>query len=198
MPDDFINLDSLGLRTVGRAKSPLSYSESGLLTGADLARLNEPRESVAPPIKRLRERHHSLARMIADGMAHGHAGLACGYSGSRVSILMSDPTFRELVSHYMELRTERYFDGIQAMSELHMDATEELRDRLEDDAESFSHGQLMELVKLTADRSGKGPTTKSEVDVKIGLADRLQASYQRVLDYRANEALDVTPKGTTP
>jgi hypothetical protein len=193
---DELGLDTgmLGLRIGGRAKSPLTWDELGPITGEQLARLDEPRQSTAPPLKRLRERHHALARMIADGMKHGEAALACGYVESRVSILMSDPTFKELVSHYSKLRTERYFDGVQAMSELHMDATEEIRERLEEDPDAFSLGHLMELVKLTADRTGKGVSTKSEVDIKVGLADRLQAGYARVLAMRQAQAIDVTPE----
>jgi len=195
MNDLHFDLPELGLRIGGRAKSPLSYSESGPITEADLARLSEPRESHAPAIKKLRERHHALARMLADGMAPAEAAIVCGYSLSRISILQSDPAMMELIAHYRDVRTERYFDGMQAMSELHLDATEELRERLESDPESFTHGQIMELMKLTADRTGKGPSTKTEVDVKIGLADRLQAGYARVQAAREQRMKDVTPEG---
>lgn len=194
--DESFELPDLGLRIGGRAKKALRTGDPVPLDLDDLSRLDEPRESVAPPIKKLRERHHALARMLASGMAPGEAAIACGYVGSRVSILQSDPTFSELVAHYRELRTERYFDGMQVMAELHMDAVEEIRDRLEAEPEEFTIGQLMELTKLTADRTGKGPSTKSEVDVKIGLADRLQAGYARVLAAREAGMIDVSPKET--
>jgi hypothetical protein len=132
--------------------------------------------------------------MLADGMPPQQAAIVCGYSGSRISILQSDPAFMELIAHYREVRTERYFDGMQSMAELHLDAVEEIRDRLEEKPEDFTHGQLMELMKLTADRTGKGPSTKSEVDIKIGLADRLQSGYARVQALRAQQQMrDVTP-----
>jgi hypothetical protein len=191
--DSEFEMPELGLRVGGRAKKALSTGLPVDLDEDDLRRLAEPRESTAEPIKKLRERHHALARMLATGMAPGEAAIACGYSSSRVSILQGDPTFRELVSHYADLRTERYFDGLQVMAELHMDAVEEIRDRLENEPEEFTIGQLMELTKLTADRTGKGPTTKTEVDVKVGLADRLQAGYARALAARGMR--DVTPKG---
>lgn len=189
-----IDLPELGLRIGGRAKQPLSFSEGDALTSADIARLNEPRETSAPLIKKLRERHHALARMLAIGTSPGEAAIVCGYSASRVSILQGDPAFAELVAHYREVKTERYFDGMQAMAELHLDAVEEIRERLEEAPDDFSTGHLMELMKLTADRTGKGPSTKSEVDVKIGLADRLQAGYSRVQEMRAQRMKDVTPE----
>jgi hypothetical protein len=184
-----IDIPELGLRIAGRAKK-LTVGEARELEEHDLLRLAEPRETTAPPIKKLRERHHALARMLASGLAPGEAGIACGYSGSRVSILQGDPAFKELVGHYRAGAAERYFDGHSVMAELHIDAVEELRERLEDDAESFSHGQLMELAKLTADRTGFGPSVKSEVNVKIGLADKLAAGRARVAQMR-----DVTPDG---
>jgi hypothetical protein len=193
MFDSEFELPELGLRIGGRAKKALSFGEPEPLGEDDLRRLAEPRQSTAEPIKKLRERHHALARMIASGMKPGEAAIACGYTAARVSILLSDPTFEELVAHYADLRKERYFDGLQVMAELHMDAVEEIRDRLENEPEEFTIGQLMELTKLTADRTGKGPSTKTEVDVKVGLADRLQAGYARAL--AALGMRDVTPKG---
>lgn len=194
MQDFDISLPELGLRIGGRARQPLTFHEGEMLTADDLLRLNESRETTAPPIKKLRERHHALARMLAIGTPPGEAAIVCGYSVSRVSILQGDPAFAELVAHYREVKTERYFDGMQAMAELHLDAVEEIRERLEDAPDDFSTGHLMELMKLTADRTGKGPSTKSEVDIKIGLADKLQAGYARVQEMRAQRMKDVTPE----
>lgn len=192
--DEAFELPELGLRIGGRAKKALVLGEPQELTDDDLMRLSAPRDVEAAPIKKLRERHHALARLLAAGTAPGEAAIMCGYTASRVSILQSDPSFRELVSHYSDLRTERYFDGIQAMAELHIDAVEEIRDRLENEPEEFSIGHLLEVAKFSADRTGKGPSTKTEVDVKIGLADRLQAGYARVLAAREAGMKVVSPK----
>ena len=186
------SLDSLGLRVTGRPSKNLTFSETRQLEPDDLGLLAEPRGSEAPPVKKLRERHHALARVLASGVAPSEASLICNYSVSRISILLADSAFKELLSMYRDGAKERYFDGHQAMAELHLDAVEELRERLEDDAQSFSHGQLMELAKMTADRTGLGPTTKSEVDVKIGLADKLAAGRKRVAAMR-----DITPEEDT-
>ena len=185
-----ISLEGLGLRIGGRASSVLSFSETRQLEQSDLQLLSEPRGSEAPPIKKLRERHHALARVLASGTPPSEASLICNYSVSRISILLADPSFIELMNLYRDGAKERYFDGHTAMAELHLDSIEELRERLEDTPDTFSHGQLMELAKMTADRTGLGPSTKTEVDVKIGLADKLAAGRKRVAAMR-----DITPLG---
>jgi hypothetical protein len=185
-----LNLEGLGLRIGGRSEKALSYSEERELVPEDLQMLSLPRESTAPAIKKLRERHHALAKVLAAGTPPGHAALICNYSPSRISILLSDPSFQELMQLYRDGAKERYFDGHQAMAELHLDAMEELRERLEEKPEEFGNGMLMDLVKLTADRTGLGPSTKTEVDIKVGLSDRLAEARKRVAAMR-----DITPEG---
>lgn len=187
--NDF-SLEGLGLRITGRPSAPLVFNEVRQLEESDLQLLSEPRGSEAPPVKKLRERHHALARVLASGVPPSEASLICNYSVSRISILLADPSFQELMVLYREGAKERYFDGHSAMAELHLDSIEELRERLEDQPETFSHGQLMELAKMTADRTGLGPSTKTEVDVKVGLADKLAAGRKRVAAMR-----DITPEG---
>lgn len=184
-----MDLPELGLRITGRAKAPLTFDISRELDEGDLQRLEEPRGATPTPIKKLRERHHALARLLAGGTPPGEAAIICGYSASRVSILMSDPAFSELVAHYRETTAERYYDAHAAMAALHVDAVEVLRERLEEAPEEFTIGQLIEAGKFSADRTGFGPSTKSEVNVKVGLADRLNQARERVSRMR-----DVTPK----
>lgn len=184
--DDF-NINTLGLRTTGRPRT-LTFSLTRELTETDLELLEEPRAAKAPEIKKLRERHHALAKLLAQGIRPGDAGLMCGYSGSRVSILQADRAFQELVTFYRGVGNERYVEHKVALAELGLDAIEEIRERMEESAEEISLGQLMEVAKMALDRSGFGPSSTSEVKVNIGLADRMTAARKRVADMR-----DVTP-----
>jgi hypothetical protein len=184
---DGIDFNSLGLRTTGRAKT-LVFNLSRELNEGDLALLEEPRAAKAPEIKKLRERHHALAKFIAQGIRPGDAGLMCGYSGSRVSILQADRAFQELVVFYRDAGNERYLEHKVALSELGLDAVEEIRERMEENPEDVSLGQLMEIAKLALDRSGFGPSSTSEVKVNIGLADRMTAARKRIAELR-----DITP-----
>jgi len=184
---DDMKFEGLGLKIAGRPRK-LRVLEVRDLDEGDLALLAEPRKSVAVPIKRLRERHHALARLIAQGIAPGTAGLMTGYSGSRVSILQADHAFGELVKFYTDAEHERYHDHKTAMSDISLEALTQIQERLESEDEPLSVGQLLEVSKLTLDRSGFGPSSKTEVDIKVGLADKLAAARKRVREMR-----DVTP-----
>lgn len=168
-------------RTRGRAGKPVTASIVRELDGADLSLLQEEKGSAAPPIKRLSQRHHALARNLASGMAPGEAAVICGYSLSRVSILQDDPAFKELLAFYRADVTAQYRDLHVRLSGLALDAADELAQRLEDSPGDVSIGQLMEITKMGADRTGFGPqTSQTNLNVNIDLASRLEAARKRV------------------
>jgi hypothetical protein len=177
----FVDLSTEIFRTVGRARKPVEATVVRELDATDLVLLDEEKGSRAPPIKRLSERHHALARMLAGGMGSGEAAIVCGYAPSRVSILLDDPAFRELLSFYREDVTAQYRDLHQRLSGLALDAAEEIASRLEDEPEKIAIGQLLEITKMGADRTGHGPQTSSmNMNVNVDLAGRLEAARKRV------------------
>jgi hypothetical protein len=160
------------------------------LDGCDIALLSEERGTKAPALKRLSERHHALARCLAAGMEDGDAAITCGYVPSRVSILKADPAFQELLAFYRQDVNSKYLDMHGVLAGLSLDAAMELRERLEIDMDAeekkISVGQLMELTKLGADRTGFGPQS-SQLNVNVDLASRLQAARERVAQRRLTE-----------
>lgn len=166
-------------RTRGRAPKPIAAAVVRELVESDLVLLNSERGIKPSALKRLTERHHALARNIASGMAVGEAALLQGYTISRVSILQSDPAFKELLGFYREDAQRPYRDLHNRLSGLAMDATEELSNRLEEEPEKVSLSQLMELAKMGADRTGHGPSSTS-LNVNVDLAGRLEAARKRV------------------
>lgn len=171
------------LRVKGRAAKAIAAVEVRHLTEDDLVLLNDERGVKAPALKRLGERHHALARCLASGMTEGNAAITCGYDASRVSVLKADPAFRELLEFYREDVHSKYLDMHQVLAGLSVDAAMELRARLEDDMEAEEKkipvGQLIELTKLGADRTGFGPQS-SQLNVNVDMAGRLQAARERV------------------
>lgn len=153
------------------------------LDDCDVALMAEEKGSKAPALKRLSERHHALARCLAGGMAEAEAAITCGYVLSRVSILKADPAFQELLTFYRADVESKYLDMHGVLAGLSLDAAMELRERLEEDAQAdekkIGVGQLIELTKLGADRTGFGPQS-SQVNVNVDLAGRLQAARERV------------------
>lgn len=175
-----LDLD-LPFRTSGRAARPIVATVVRPLDRADLMLLQEEKGSQPSALKRLSERHHALARNLAGGMAPGDAGILCGYSNSRVSILQDDPAFRELMEFYRNDVNAQYRDLHTRLSGLALDAADELAERLEEDPTAFSVGQLMETVKMGADRTGFGPQSSStNLNVNVDMAGRLEAARKRV------------------
>lgn len=166
-------------RTRGRAPKPIAAAVVRELEPSDLVLLGEEKGSKPSAIKRVTERHHALARNIASGMPISEAGMLQGYSLSRVSILQSDPAFKELLEFYREDAQRPYRDLHIRLSGLALDAAEELSNRLEEEPEKVSIGQLMELTKMGADRTGHGPQS-SQLNVNVDLAGRLEAARRRV------------------
>lgn len=182
----------LGLRTVGRAGAKVEVDVLGELDEGDLALLDEPRGAdAAPVVLKLRERHHALARLLAEGRTPGEAALMTRYSQSRVSILLSDPAFQDLVAHYRETVNEEFVDFQRKLSELAIDAAHVLQERMEDAPDDLADSLLLRVVEVGADRTGHGPSAKQEVNVRIGLADRLREARERIEASRVIEGTAV-------
>lgn len=183
-----MDLDLPVLRTTGRPLKPVSAVVIRPLEPADLALLEAPRGGETPPLQRLRNRHHQLARLIAAGIPHNDAAFMSGYTASRVSILLADPTFKDLVTFYRE-SVDAEVEALQEkLLGLAKDAADELQERLESEPEKLSTGQLLEVVKVGADRTGHGPSSSTtNVNVNVDLAGRLERARKRLA------AIDVTP-----
>jgi len=125
---------------------------------------------------------------IANGtMSVGDAAVLHGYTVSRVSILQSDPAFKELLGFYREDAQRPYRDLHVRLSGLAMDAAEELAMRLEEDMQTedikdkkVSLTQLLDITKMGADRTGYGPQA-TNLNVNVDLAGRLEAARKRVV-----------------
>jgi len=182
------------LRLSGRAPKPIVAVEVRELQPSDFALLATERGIEAQPLKRLGERHHALARLLAQGVSPGEASVVTGLSGSRISILKADPTFADLVAFYKDKVDAEYVGMHATLAGLSLDAANVLRDRLEEDPDALSVGQLLEAVKVGADRTGFGPKSESTLNVNVGLAEKMQAARERAEVRR--RMIDITPEGS--
>lgn len=150
------------------------------LEEADVVKLGERAESVeAEDIKRLSNRHHALAKELAQGTPPGEAATLHDYTPSRVSVLQSSPAFKNLIQHYKKGLDRKYIDFHEVMSEVSLDAVSELRDRLENQPEDFTNRELTDLTKTLADRTGFGPTKHVTADVTVSMNDKLNKARIR-------------------
>lgn len=129
-----------------------------------------------PTIKRLRDSHHAVARLLARGMSPWQVSLQTGYSPSRISILQRDPTFIELKTFYErdEDATAQEFEAI--LLGVSRDAIQEIQERIQDAPEQITMSELVEIAKVTADRAGFAPITRSiNKNISYNIGDRMDA-----------------------
>lgn len=172
-------------------RSPPAFTLVRPLTAEDIeAAATILKSSKAPVIERPSERHHALARLLARGFNESEAGAMVGYGPAHVSILKASPAFQELIELYREKNDLEFAEFAGRLSGLGRDAILELQTRLENEPEKFTNAMLLELTTKLADRSGFGPTSKSEINVNVGLSQRLETARLRARDAALR---DVTP-----
>lgn len=153
MPDTAeILLEELGL---GVAPKMATYVRD--LTADDLIQASTKAEYGSKPamslIKKLRFPHHSLARLIAEGKGHPECSAITGYSIGTIVTYEKDPSFKELVAYYRDQAGQQYLDVHSRLAAVGTMALEILQDRLEDEPEKITTGQLREIINDTFDRS---------------------------------------------
>lgn len=186
-----LGLDIASLTRPGRKPSAVGGTFVRELGVEDLEELSAHRGTEPPEVKRLTERHHALARALASGMTEGEAGAMVGLLPARVSVLKGSPAFQELLALYREQKDRQFIETAARLAGLAQDAVIELQERLETEPEKISTGQLVEITKMAADRSGNGPTSTVNQNVNVDLSARLEQARQRALEHRKMK--DITP-----
>jgi len=167
----------------GRRQKAMSAVAVRPLQEADIAVLAQGERRATPPtsVKRLRDRHHIIARLVVAGKSNPEISLITGMDPTRISVLRGDPAFKELVADYKKIE-----DGVQAevhnrLVQLNLTVVEEIQDRIENSEEPVPLSTLLEVGKFTADRIGHGPITKQmNTNVNVDLSGRLAAARKRV------------------
>lgn len=147
----------------GRRQAPLRAEYARDLTVEELIGASTQEAGIkSSPIKELRQSHHMLAKIMAQGLPDAEVATITGYSISRMSILRGDPTFQELLQYYKDMEANQYAtaraDMHERLASLGFDAIETLHDKLRDDPDSFDPKTLLLVVEATADRTGHGKT----------------------------------------
>jgi len=170
------------------------------MTREDLAVLEEPRVPVAA-VKRLRDPHHRLARMLAIGVKPGMAAARCGYSNSRVSMLLADPAFKDLVTKYQNdldsTIAEAEDDYIELTRTNMLKAERMLSDKLDEadeHEESLPVRDLIAISRDAADRLGYGKTHLN-LNANVDFAKQLEGAITRSANVRL---VNATPEASRP
>jgi len=167
----------IALHGRGRRAEPAAIMGVRELERDDLVALAEPRSTKPAALKRVSERHHAAARFLAQGVPPGVVAAIVGLRSSRISQLQADPLFQATMALYREETAAQIDTFMEALRGLSGDALAELANRLDEVPEGFENKELMELLKLTADRTGYGRVERQEVQIDMG--ERLAAARDR-------------------
>lgn len=171
----------LSLEPRGRRSMPTEVTYVGEVGESDLALLAGSRGTSPRPIQKLRDRHHLLARCVAEGMENVEASAVTGYEPSRISILKSDPAFKELVEGYRKVKDSAFADFQDRAAAVALEALNLIHEELEDSPEEVSIGQKLEIVKTLADRTGNAPVSRAvNINANVDIGDRLNKANARV------------------
>jgi hypothetical protein len=132
-----------------------------------------------PALKRMRDSHHALARVMATGMTNVEASAITGFDSTYISILKDDPSFNELLAFYAEHEAAQQADLRERMVVMALDVGQELRDRVLHTPENIEFNDLRNLFKDLADRTGHGPS--QTVNANLNIADEMTYMQQRRL-----------------
>lgn len=190
-----LELDITALSTPGRRPVALDATVIRDLRPADFILLTENRSTQPAELKRVTERHHAIARLLASGMKSGEVAATLGITLNRISILKNSPAFAELLALYVDTKDLEFAEVASRMAGVSKDALNLIQDRLEDDPDTFTHKELREVATAFADRTGHGPTAKSvAVSINATMGDRLEAARNRAKAAALGTTIDITPE----
>jgi len=138
----------------GRLAQPVDYEVVREVSEADLQALASKNLGSEPPaLKRITDRHHALARLLAAGTPESEAALITGYDISRISILKNSPAFQELLSLYRKEKDLEFTSTIERAARVSNTALAILEDRLEETPDRFSNNELKNTWAELHDRT---------------------------------------------
>lgn len=181
----------------GRGARELWVEFERELTPGDVALVQVNRETEPSHVKRLTDRHHTVARLLAGGMAEGEVAAVTGYTLSRISILKADPTFNELLKVYRANKDMEFKSTFAKLAGVAQDALDLISERMEDEAEraKITVPQALEIAKLGTDRTGHGPaSTNTTVNVHVGLAERMEAARRKAMAASEPRVIEAVPR----
>ena len=171
----------------------------GILEESDLRELTlsvdtppVPGEETEDPanLARIKERHHSVARMVAGGLTQRMVAQLCGYTESYLSILLNNPAMQELVELYRIQQGGSSQLIVEKLKTVGMKAMERLEEQI--DADKLNNNELIQAAKLGLDRGGHGPTSNQHILSEQHIIDHAELA-KRNQDARTRSASRIVP-----
>lgn len=151
------------------------------LTEADIA---EHRPAKAGGyVKKLRDSHHMVARLVAFGLNNTEVGARTGHTRHHIGLLRKDPAFNDLVEKYRQKIDLSWVESADTYFELassnRVKSARLISDKLDDaEPEDFSLRELISVHSDFADRTGY-PKRTVALNVNADFASLLDKAIQR-------------------
>jgi hypothetical protein len=129
---------------------PLAVSIVRSLTAADVpALMNPPVVGSKPkaPLQ-LRHSHHQIARYVAAGKPDSEIALITGYCPSYICNLKLGQDFKDLIAYYATQKDQIFVDVMERMKAVGLNTLDEIQRQFEENPDSFTTQQKMDLVEL--------------------------------------------------
>lgn len=123
-------------------------------------------------LKRVREKHHHVARLVAGGMPQRMVASLTGYTESYISILLNNPAMQELLEFYRIRNGQAQELVTEKLRTVGLKALERLDEKL--DTDGLDANALLGVAKLGLDRAGHGPTQKSIAVTETHIVDHAE------------------------
>lgn len=150
----------------------------GVLDEEDLRQLVVEPGDVTPAaddpsdLSKIREKHHHVARLVAGGMQQRLVANITGYTESYISILLNNPSMKELVELYRIQHGAAVQLATEKLKTVGLKALEKLDEKL--DKDELNNQEILAAAKLGLDRSGHGPQSKHSVVEEHHVIDHAQ------------------------
>lgn len=128
-----------------------------------------PDEDDPSDLKKIREKHHHVARLVADGLTQKLVSSITGYSEGYISVLLNNPSMQELVEFYRIKNGAAIDVVVEKLKTVGLKALERLDDRIQSD--ELDNNELISAAKLGFDRSGHGPSSTHKIDAETHIFD---------------------------
>jgi hypothetical protein len=153
-------------------------------------------KAASKDIRLLREKHHGVARLLAQGIPEGVVAEMTNYTPQYISVLKAAPAMVELIEHYRSsanAAAQHIGEKLRVVADMSL---EMLRTRLE--ADGLSNHELIATAKLGFDRSGHGPQTNVHNVNEHHIIDHAEIAARHEAAKQRDRELIVHPETIRP
>lgn len=143
------------------------------------------------PVKKITPRHHTMARLVAEGLRDVDVAGMTGYTPTRIYQLKNDPLVKGLIEFYCAEMNARFRDVHERKKQLGLLAIERLMEKLLDDetGRSLHAKTLTEIAEFAIGKDkgdgGNGNFANGPVQVNISFGrdgNREELNGDKVID----------------